>query len=265
MPFRTIKYTIAPPLTQASVLAGMKEVLSQLGYTTPVDTYNAAGIEYVVYQVVVNGSTKGTVYLRFQVGAASSGGALGLLEMADGWNAGTHASTGSTATISALTTYGSTTQSSLVLYGFSSDNNEGNFFIPVLESTTGVPSGWMRPANKAAWYDENTYRFIFCPTNTGWSTSWTTAAGITTAQLQARVTSSTTRANNLQFQKRPIYVGPRRLVITSIGEIGYFSGDFAEVAPSGLPFGAPVVDPDTGQTYVLVTTSSTFVGLKVVT
>lgn len=147
-------FSSASPNTQASLIADVKKGMADLGYATPYDEI-VGTTQTIVYEVVFDSTkTKGKVYLAYFITSTLAVSS----QISDNWNLTTHTTNTSTNSVSSTAiTFASTTTIQFIT--FSSPELKLLFAVG---SNTQV-MGWMRPANKPTWWNEDTYSYCFIP------------------------------------------------------------------------------------------------------
>lgn len=158
---RTIS-SVAATVTQATLIAGLKVALASAGLSgTPADFTDGSSNRFLVYTIVYNGSTYGTVYFWVQVTSALAVSC----RLAADYNSGTQTSTNTT-TYSTAVTFSS---ASAITLGAINASTEAAL-VYMLQGSTYQVIGTMRPTSKRASWDEGIWPFVFHPSSNSMST-----------------------------------------------------------------------------------------------
>lgn len=159
---------LAPLITQANLIAAIATAMANAGLTTLFDSYNTGGIEYRVYELNFNGLIYGKVYLQISVTAAL----LVQQRLHTSWTVATHVGANA-GTQSTGVTFVTGTSINFAAIKPTAGKEYG--IVVMYQGTTIKHLGYLRPTNKPAWWDENSYAYCFIPTTIAWSAFATVA------------------------------------------------------------------------------------------
>lgn len=147
-------FATASPLSQASIVADIKQAMGNLGYPSVFDEITGA-THTLVYQIVLDGAkAKGKAYLLITV----TTGLIVSQKISDNWSLATHTSDANASTAAVNVTFpaASSIQFVSVLHP--------ELKLVLMVGTTVVQVlGFFRPANKPAWWNEEQYPYAFIP------------------------------------------------------------------------------------------------------
>jgi len=142
--------------------------MTNAGFATLYDTYNTGGIEYRVYELNFNALIYGKVYLQISVSAA-----LAVQQrLYTSWTVATHVGLNA-GVLSTAVTFATGTS---INFAAIKPNTGNEYGIVILYQGTIIKHlGYVRPAIKPSWWDENSYAYCFIPTTIAWTNFATVA------------------------------------------------------------------------------------------
>lgn len=225
--------TVTAGFTQAQLYTKLKAFLVSL-YGAAYDEFTVSTTNSLVFQVILSGAAKGTIYVRVDLSTTTIS-----CSHYETWNAGTH--TGTSGSSAATNSW--TTGSQVDFYGFI--NSEATMLFWKNGVVNGFLAGHIRPATKPSWYSETTYRYAFhfnSAQTATFSTAVVPSGSFTMSNLGIFGSTSTTALNG---GKRMILTGKILINTSQGGYIGAFGNDWGEFAGSGVAF-ADTIKPTPG-------------------
>lgn len=165
MPATAKLINIAPPITRDAIALGLKSAFTAAGYTTLVEDYAASATSdrILVYRLDLSAATRGTIFLENRI----TNTRVVNCRIATTYSTASHA-LGAIATVAQSTvTFIGTTQIRLTAIA----HPEAPLVMMEQGTSTAQILGVVRPANKPAWWDENTHPYATIP-QTNALTSW---------------------------------------------------------------------------------------------
>jgi len=243
--------TVTAGFTQANLYTKLKAFLVSL-YGTAYDEFTVSTTNSLVFQVVLSGAAKGTIYVRVDLTTSAI-----TCQHYETWNAGAH--TGTSGTSSVSNTW--TNASQVDFYGFV--NSEAKMVFWKNGAVNGFLAGHIRPTTKPSWYSETTYRYAFHFSSAQTQTLSSTVVPSGTYTMSALGVFGSTGVNSLDSNKRMVLTG-KIVVNTSVGGyVGSFSNDWGEVAIGGGVVFADTVKPTAGvEEWIVMMASGNFLALR---
>lgn len=236
MPATKTESSVAPNITQASLIAGIKSAMAATGYSSnPFDEYTSGTDRFLVYQITFDAAkTYGVVYLQIKVTSA-----LAVAQrLYTGWDAVAHTGT-NPGTETAVT--GATFASNIQIDFLGLAKSPEFRIVGIYQGNTYCFLGYLRPENKPTWWDENSFPYCFIPlSSSNWLTWYT--AGITpytgslstSGRVQSNFTVSQMANVNPITNRRDIVSGLMLFAASNEGIAGRTSNDVAMVSATGL-------------------------------
>lgn len=248
MAFAYSTATTASGFSQATLGSDINTSMLAMGYTLH-DSYSSAGTDYYIHKYIVNGSTKGTIYVSTSISATTV-----VASLYDTWNAVAHTGTGASSTISASWS----NASSCVMHRF--NGPEGKLMM-IINGANRTFTGYVRPSTIHAPISENTYRIGFIPASTGFGSCY---CSVSVASSLTFSTPGIVSLGQLAIDSNKYQVYPKKFLYSNtsgVGIVGFFA-DIVDVSGSGLTIG-DVLQVSAGvEEYVLVSSSGGFVALR---
>lgn len=158
---------LAPLVTQTNLMAAIVTAIGNLGLSV-YDSYNSGGVEFRVWELNFNGLIYGKVYLQISITAAL----LVQQRLYTSWTIATHVGANA-GTLSTGVTFVTGTSINFAAIRPAAGNEYG--IVVMYQGTTIKHLGYLRPALKPSWWDENSYAYCFIPTTAAWSVFATVA------------------------------------------------------------------------------------------
>lgn len=236
MPAATRSYPpdIATPLTQTSLLSGLREALIATGFPPPLKQYSSGPDQFVVWQIVGDATkTYGTAYYRLFVNSA-----LNVNHMIGATWADSSNTLGNPSSALHSVTYSASTP--IKFLGFST--NEYKFLL-VTQGATQQLLGYFRPPDAPS-FDENSFPRIFIASNqdlTNCSCTGLSPYG-TNLTFNTSLGNSQMASPDSFLQQRSQALGLFLFGPANTGIIARTSDDLGMGATSGLSRGDTLVD-----------------------
>lgn len=224
---RTIS-SVAATVTQATLIAGLKVALASAGLSgTPADFTDGSNNRFLVYTIVYNVSTYGTVYFWVQVTSSLSVSC----RLATDYNSGTQTSTNVTTYSSAITF----TTSSAITLGAINAGSEASL-VYMLQSSTYQVIGVLRPVSKRPSWDEGIWPFVFHPGNNSFSSINSFSSTLSPYSNSTYNFPSISQLNSAATFDglNDVMRAPNLFTSSSQGFVGKFGNDFGLAAASGM-------------------------------
>ena len=160
---RTDSVLTTLPITTLSLLTATQTALANAGFPVAVFDDNKAAGNYVIYEIVLNSTaTKGKVY--FRLGASMVGTLISMSQsILDTWNSTTDVGTNASAVSS------SANINPNAVVNFAAFRHPEMILVMVYQSATvNMLVGYVRPATKYSWWNEDEAPFCFVPDANGW-------------------------------------------------------------------------------------------------
>lgn len=142
--------TLIPTLSKSTLGPAIQTAMNNAGFSNPIDTISST-TDSQIYSYAFNGSTKGTVYLRINISDTTIQQTMG-----DGWNTATDTGTN----FLGQNAYSYTNTNTLTLYAINHDELR-MVILYFAASSAAIALGYIRPANKPSWWNENANLYCF--------------------------------------------------------------------------------------------------------
>jgi hypothetical protein len=218
------------PITVSSFFTALKTALTNSGFPSTVFE-NQVGSGYIVYEITVgSGFTKGKIYLK--INASLSGSEITVTySIFDSWDAVAHtgANEGTQSNFSASININNNVY-------FSAFNHDEARFVCVSQFAPLIGIiGYVRPATKYSWWNENSFPFAFIPDNNqfrGFNACGAAATPYNVSSTYSFPLLAMQDANPISG-KRDIKPAPDILSPSNQGIAGTFSSDLVLCASRG--------------------------------
>ena len=250
---------IAPTITQQSLYDGIKQAMSNAGYSTVFDEFTSGTDRIVIYAIVLDSTkTYGTTYLRVRITSSFVVGQ----QLYSTWDATAHAGTNPS------TEYTSTAFLNSVQINFTALNGSTEYkFVLIQQSALFYPLGYISPANKPNWWDLNAFNYCFHLVDSVFfnfrSTSITPYAG-NNSTYDSSLNQSRMGTANQQTNRRDILPGILFYNQANQGIGGRSSDDLVMVAGNGTTRFDILQAPGDNKQYLLLNPASGGLAVRVV-
>ena len=239
---RTTSSPLAATLTQASLIAGIRDALVAAGFPAPLKSYTVSTDMYVIWQLVFDAAKPlGTIYYRLKVTSTL----IASHTVGTTWTDASNALGNAPADVHATTFTASQNITFTVL-----QSSEISLALCTQGTTVQFNAGWLRLADSPQ-YDEIAYPKIFIAGSSNFATLVTTSL-----TPYGSTTAFTTSLNNSNMADADSYYGQRSLVgpfwlwgPTNTGIIAMSSPELGMGANNAMSFGALHNPPGTTESW----------------